>query len=289
MITVPDAKKKIISAKLNDIVTSILTDIIDRKKIIIPPKLDAKLVAFIESSLAKNGYLATDQVNGIWGNSTTKAYSDMCADHNIKFLIADGIGQTSLLALLTDKPQPATADNSGINLNVPYYSQRDSETAHAWRMCFSSSCAMLLSYLKPIGVLTGPNGDDQYLKRVLTFGDTTIADCQIRALRSFGVKAQMRYDLTEQDILDQLKKGKPVPIGILHHGPVSAPTGGGHWILIKGITASGDYIVHDPFGELDLLNGGYPGPTNGANLKYSKKNLIPRWRVNNSGGWGIIV
>ncbi len=28
------------------------------------------------------------------------------------------------------------------------------------RMCFSSSCAMLLAFLKP-GVLTGSNGDDQ--------------------------------------------------------------------------------------------------------------------------------
>lgn len=180
-------------------------------------------------------------------------------------------------------------------LNAPYYSQRDSATGHAMRMCFSSCCAMLLNFLKP-GILKGSNGDDQYLQQVFAYGDTTNSAAQIQALRHFGLTADFRTNLTWADIDAQLAKGKPVPIGILHHGPVSAPTGGGHWILIVGkkpgntATVNDDvYIVNDPYGELDLVNGGYPGPTNGNHLSYSRKNLDPRWRVNGTGGWGVIA
>jgi len=44
----------------------------------------------------------------------------------------------------------------------------DSTTDEGRRMCFSSSCAMLLAFLKP-GVLTRPNGDDQNLAMVRQF------------------------------------------------------------------------------------------------------------------------
>jgi hypothetical protein len=286
MINIADAKAKIETMKLPDYLASDLSLVLERKLILAPPNIGKATVNFIESQLFELGYLAKDQVNGIWGTSTDTAFGKLCKNNSIKWEPKAVIGQTCLLALLnTSKPISA-----GIDLPVPYYSQRDSETGHAWRMCFSSSCAMVLSYLKPIGVLTGPNGDDQYLKRVLTFGDTTEHHAQVKALRSFGVNATMHYDLTEQDLLAQLQKKRPVPIGILHHGPSSAPVGGGHWIVVKGITADGQsYIVHDPFGDLDLVNGGYPGSANGKDLLYSKQNLIPRWRVNGSGGWGIIA
>ena len=173
-------------------------------------------------------------------------------------------------------------------LKAPYFSQRDSATGHAMRMCFSSSCAMLLNTLKP-NTLKGANGDDDYLKTVFRFGDTTIADAQVKALAQYGVSAQFRQNLTWADIDNQLKAGVPVPIGILHHGTASNPTGGGHWILIIGKKADGSaYFVHDPFGDLDLANGGYLS-SNGKQLAYSVKNLTPRWRVNGTGGWGVIA
>jgi hypothetical protein len=70
-----------------------------------------------------------------------------------------------------------------------------------------------------------------------------------------------------------------VPIGILHHGPVTAPTGGGHWLIIIGRSEDNTkYVVNDPFGDGDLVNGGYPS-SNGKGLLYSKKNLGPRFMV----------
>lgn len=180
-------------------------------------------------------------------------------------------------------------------LSVPYYSQRDSKSGHAWRMCYSSSCAMLLQALKP-GTLPGSNGDDEYLKTVFKYGDTTSADAQIRALRDYGIKAQFRTNLEWEDIDRQLEKGIPVPIGVLHHGPLGGKLYGGHWFIIIGKKSNNtgtvnddQYFVHDPYGSLDLINGGYPGSTNGQKLLYSRKNLTPRWQVNGTRGWGIIA
>lgn len=180
--------------------------------------------------------------------------------------------------------QPRTKTNP---LQVRYFSQRDSSTEHALRMCFSSSCAMLLETLKP-GTLVGPNGDDTYLGRVLRYGDTTDAQAQIKALQSFGVTASLVQNASWKTIEAQIDKGIPVPIGILHHGPVGRPTGGGHWICAIGY--SDDAItVHDPFGDLDLVNGGY-GVTWGARLRYGKANLGPRWMAEGPGtGWAMIT
>lgn len=182
------------------------------------------------------------------------------------------------------QPEKAPPSNP---LKVPYYSQRDSATQHALRMCFSSSCAMLLEALRP-GTLSGPNGDDAYLGRVLRYGDTTDSGAQIKALASFGVQASFTQQANFDTLRKQIDKGVPVPIGVLHHGHVSKPQGGGHWLVAVGY--GDDFItVHDPFGEMDLVNGGYVNNW-GARLRYSKKNLGPRWMVEGpSTGWAILA
>ena len=184
---------------------------------------------------------------------------------------------------------PALQQPGGKNpLVVPYYSQRDSQVAgQANRMCFSSSCAMLVAKLRP-GALAGANADDQYLQRVLQFGDTTDAAAQIKALASYGIKARFRQDCWLTDLERQIARGVPVPCGFLHHGPSSAPTGGGHWLLVIGTTASA-VIVNDPWGEMDVAGGTYIS-TKGAGLAYSHKNWAPRWMVEGPGtGWAIMA
>lgn len=173
-------------------------------------------------------------------------------------------------------------------LRVPYYSQRDSGVSgQAHRMCFSSTCAMLVAYLKP-SALSGPNADDVYLKRVLQYGDTTSADAQLKALASYGIKAAFRQNCGWDDIATSIGRGVPAALGILHHGPSSKPTGGGHWLLAIGVTES-HVLVNDPYGELDLVRGGYLN-SKGAGLAYSKANLGPRWMVEGPGtGWAIIA
>jgi hypothetical protein len=173
-------------------------------------------------------------------------------------------------------------------LKVPYFSQRDSAVeGQASRMCFSSSCAMLVATLRP-GVLTGANGDDQYLQRVLQYGDTTNVQAQLQALHSYGITASFRQNCTWSDLEQQIAKGVPVPIGVLHHGFSSKPQGSGHWILTIGATQS-HILVNDPYGEMDLVRGGYLN-AKGAGLAYSKTNLGPRWMVEGPAtGWAIIA
>jgi GH24 family phage-related lysozyme (muramidase) len=173
-------------------------------------------------------------------------------------------------------------------LKVPYYSQRDSTVAgQAKRMCFSSSCAMLVSYLRP-GAITGAAADDQYLKTVLRFGDTTDANAQLKALAHYGIKARFAQDGGWDDLQQQLNRNVPVPCGFLHHGSSAAPSGGGHWLTVIGLTG-GHVLVNDPFGEMDVVNGIYLN-SKGAGIAYSRKNWGPRWLVEGTrSGWCIIA
>lgn len=178
-------------------------------------------------------------------------------------------------------------------LNVPYFSQRDNYT-DASRTCFSSSCAMLLEFMKP-GTLPGAKGDDKYLKKVFSVGDTVYPAVQVQALDSFGLKTSFTASATFAQLDAQLRAGKPVPIGILHKGPANAPSGGGHWITVIGkvddAKAPGGawYIVHDPWGEIDNTTGTYVSQ-NGKSLKYSRNLLKSRWTVEGDGsGYAILA
>lgn len=166
-----------------------------------------------------------------------------------------------------------------------YYPQTDSRTAHADRMCFSSSMAMGIKYLWPSSLL-GSNADDDYLRTVLKYGDTTNPQAQIKAAETYNVKATFHKNGNLQSLFDRLAAGLPVPVGFLHHGPASAPRGGGHWILLIGATDTHG-IFHDPYGELDNLNGGYPRRgIGGKSVSYSWKNWNKRWMVEGvNSGW----
>lgn len=192
-------------------------------------------------------------------------------------------------------PGSSVAAGKNILLNVPYYTQLDSSTNNSTRMCFSSSCAMTAEFLKP-GCLGGNRGaDDLYLtKYVFKYGDTTNSTAQVRALKDLGILAVFRNNLSRQDIISQLEKNIPVPAGYLHKGPVNSPSGGGHWLVIVGIDYQGEsgghYIVNDPWGDCDLVNGGMLGSMNGYRLRYSFENFEKRWMVEgNKTGWGLII
>lgn len=184
------------------------------------------------------------------------------------------------------EPQEGPPKSDGeIKLVVPYFSQRDN-ARDPMRTCFSSSCAMLLATLDPDAI----EGDDEYINEVYKYGDTTEVSVQLDTLKHFGVDARFVQNADWGVIENQLKKGIPVPIGVLHKGSVSNPTGGGHWIVVVGVTADKSKLwVHDPFGEMDLVSGGYPS-TDGKYRLYSKKNLGPRWMVEGpKSGWAIIA
>ena len=171
-------------------------------------------------------------------------------------------------------------------LNVrQYYPQTDSATGHGDRMCFSSTCAMAVKYLRP-DALKGSNADDDYLRTVLKYGDTTEYTAHLKACKQYGVLATFSQKGSKDTLLHELNSGYPVATGILHKGHVSAPRGGGHWMLLIGADAAHG-TFHDPYGEMDNVNGGYVTiGKGGKEVRYSWKNWLPRWEVEGSGsGW----
>lgn len=193
-----------------------------------------------------------------------------------------------------------------INLEskTPYCFQGDSSNGgQAWRMCFSSSCAMLAEAISPGCLRNHPKRkgrqlDDFYRETLesLRVGDTTDANAQLATLAHFvpGYRFHFIQDGNWQTVRLQLQAGIPVPIGILHHGPVSAPTGGGHWVCAIGWEGgeAGKVIVHDPAGELNVPGGGYmnSSPTAGKAIRYSANGLGARWMADGPGtGWAILA
>ena len=168
-------------------------------------------------------------------------------------------------------------------LDVPFFPQTDNYR-DANRTCNSSSCAMCLEYFKP-GTLKGAKGDDAYIQKVFAIGDTTDHVVQTRVLASYGIKSHFSYSLSFADLDRELAAGRPVVIGILHRGPLSAPTGG-HMVPVIGKTPGGDYVVNDPYGS---LNDGYTGAvTNGKGAVYKRSDLSRRWCPGGNDGWGRI-
>ena len=197
------------------------------------------------------------------------------------WLLAD---ESDWIMKYREKPQKSEALLAN-PLNVPYDCQLDNPGGEGWRECFSSSCAMVAMFW---GVIEHQN---EYHAVRPRFGDSTEPVSQIRTLQHFGLKAEFKQMGSKEKLKQQIDRGRPAPVGFLHHGSVSAPTGGGHYVCCIGYDDTG-FIFNDPYGSLDVVNGGYPetGGTYGKGIKYSYKNWVPRWSVaNDNDGWGLDV
>jgi hypothetical protein len=144
---------------------------------------------------------------------------------------------------------------------------------------------MAIKYLLP-DALRGSNADDDYLRTVLKYGDTTEYTAHLKACKDYGVTATFYKNGTKQALLNELKNGFPTATGILHRGHASRPTGGGHWMLLIG-DEGGKGVFHDPYGEMDNVNGGYVKiGSGGQGVKYSWVNWLKRWEVEGARtGW----
>jgi hypothetical protein len=189
-------------------------------------------------------------------------------------------------------PQPVKP--SGI-LEVPYFSQRKNFRDQE-RTCFATCCAMLVEYFRPgtLKATHGKQGDDSYLDYLFSIGDTTDSAVEVRTLAHFGVNSRFVTNGTFAMIDAQLAKRIPVPVGILHHGTPSKPSGG-HWIVVIGkimdSKAPGGcwYVVNDPYGEINHANGTYTN-VDGKGKNYSKNVLVSRWAIEGDGsGWAIVA
>jgi GH24 family phage-related lysozyme (muramidase) len=168
-------------------------------------------------------------------------------------------------------------------LNVPYFSQRDNASGQGYRECFSSSCAMIAAFYDKVKT------DDQYNEHRSPYGDTTEATAQTKTLKALGLESRFAQNLTAQRLEDEIDAGRPIAVGWLHRGTVSLPNGSGHWSVVVGYTPQA-FIHHDPYGEADLVGGGYVNAAGGKYVAYSRKNWLRRWEVDGPGtGWGMLI
>jgi GH24 family phage-related lysozyme (muramidase) len=171
----------------------------------------------------------------------------------------------------------------GVLLNVPYEAQNDNASGTGYRECFSSSAAMVARYYGKI------TNDDAYNKFRAKYGDTTDAKSHLGALSALGLTPRFLTNCTVALLEAELNAGRPVMVGWLHKGPVTAPTGGGHWSVVIGYTPSA-FIHNDPNGEANLIQGGYANATKGKAVAYSRANWLKRWLVEGpNSGWALVV
>jgi hypothetical protein len=170
-------------------------------------------------------------------------------------------------------------------LSVPFQSQNDNSSGSGFRECFSSSMAMVAMYYGKI------DNDDDYNAIRKQYGDTTNAQSQVNTLKSLNLDAEFKFDGTTRALKDAIDAGKPVAVGWLFEGPVSSPSGSGHYSVIIGYDDDNEvWVVNDPNGEASLRSGGYTNNLDGAGIKYSYKNFNPRWIVEGEGsGWYMDV
>lgn len=172
-------------------------------------------------------------------------------------------------------------------LNVPYYWQQDNGP-DGWRECQSSCIAMGLAFKQVPGI----RDDLDYLRFVRRAGDTTLRWTHFKALAMMGFSSyEWRENWNFEDVKDEIRQGNVICAGVLHHGHVSAPSGGGHFINLIGFDET-HWIVHDPYGELDLVNGGWASrsATAGRRVRYSFRNLNPRFFHPGPGsGWAWAI
>jgi hypothetical protein len=166
---------------------------------------------------------------------------------------------------------------------VPFQSQLDNQSGEGWHECFSSSSAMVAMYWGKV------SSDDAYNRVRARFGASESPIAHVRALSSIGLRAVFRSNLRRGDLAREIAQGRPVPVGWLQHGPSTAPRGGGHWCVVIGTTETG-LIVHDPYGDPDLIQGGWLRVGGGRSLRYSWRHWGPRWQPEGDGhGWGLLI
>jgi hypothetical protein len=166
---------------------------------------------------------------------------------------------------------------------VPFQSQMDNLCGEGWHECFTTSAAMAAMHWGKV------TSDDHYDRIRMQYGDTESPIAHVRALSSLGLKAAFRSDLRRDDLTREIAAGRPVPVGWLQHGHFTSPCGGGHWCTVIGTTDSG-VIVHDPYGDPDLVRGGWLRVGGGRSLHYSWRHWGPRWQPEGDGhGWGLLI
>jgi uncharacterized protein YvpB len=145
-----------------------------------------------------------------------------------------------------------------VELNVPYFSQRDNPR-YSWSTCNVTSIAMVLYYYG-LRSQSGRQLEDELLQWCFNYagvGSQTEHNVLTALIRAYGYKSSFSTTRHWSEIKEELINRRPVVIG-------ADLTPSGHVLTIIGYNKKG-YIVNDPWG--DAYTGYYN--TEGRRLLYS--------------------
>jgi hypothetical protein len=157
-----------------------------------------------------------------------------------------------------------------VNLNVPYFSQRDN-AIQPRRTCGATCSAMCLKYFGVADPGPMQQFEDDIKQRFDNLGlDHGSPDGIRRLIEGFGLRDDLTFSGKLSNITRALDNGQ---VCILH-GYWTEP---GHIIVIRGYNDNSDFIVNDPNGE--WFFGGYAEnsasrPDNKGEKKVYSRRLI---------------
>ena len=164
---------------------------------------------------------------------------------------------------------------------TPYFTQLDNPI-QPLRECFTSAAAMVAAKYRRV------SSDVEYAWDLKSHGDTTDVQAHVRTLKSYGLTVTF-YNTGDADTIErEIRNGRPVLVGWLHKGPIDKPEGFGHWSVIVGYNRD-EFIMHDPAGEPNMLEGGHVRG-GGRDFRVNRKQFLDRWQIEGKAtGWMILV
>jgi hypothetical protein len=214
-----------------------------------------------------------------------------------KGLIPDGVIGPQTEALLSQGPPPGLSTLAvAALLDVPYLSQRDNEH-RPLATCNVTSLAMALRYRGIAGQSPSKQFEDELFELLhspagMAFYAASSPDLHCKSIppedvlsnlvwaaEQHGASASFAEDRTLPDIEQEVTQGRPVMLSTLF-------TGAGHIVLLVGVCQSGDFIVHDPFGD---WNHGYQSREGRARIYAREKVLQALKPVSSAEKWGLFI
>jgi hypothetical protein len=173
---------------------------------------------------------------------------------------------------------------------VPYFHQLDHKSGQGYRMCFTTSAAMVAAFYGLVQT------QEEYTEVRARYGDTIYVKSHLQALRELGLGAEFRDDGDSALLEAEISSMRPVLVGFLHRGslslrdgPMCDERGCGHWAVVVGYDKD-HWIMHDPMGALDVENGGHYSKEGGRYAKVPREAFNQRWQIEGPGsGWVIIL
>lgn len=115
----------------------------------------------------------------------------------------------------------------------------------AGKACGPTALAMVVSYLT--GKAVYPNDIvDKIGNKYYVSGSGTDWTMFEEVAPDYGCKATKYAKINAEGIVNALKENKPVIVSASGYGTTQAFTGGGHFMVLRGLTKDGKILVNDP-------------------------------------------